>query len=68
MKPGFVRTRMTDGMDLPARLTAEPDEVATVIVRAVRKRRDVVYVRSIWRPIMAIIRTIPERAFKRMKL
>ena len=25
VKPGFVRTRMTDGMDLPARLTAGPD-------------------------------------------
>ena len=24
VKPGFVRTRMTDGMDLPARLTATP--------------------------------------------
>ena len=68
VKPGFVRTRMTDGMDLPARLTAEPDEVAAAIVRAVRKRRDVVYVRSIWRPIMAAIRAIPERMFKRMKL
>lgn len=25
VKPGFVRTRMTDGMDLPERLTAGPD-------------------------------------------
>lgn len=68
VKPGFVRTRMTEGMDLPARLTAEPDEVAAVVVRAVRRRRDVVYVRPIWRLVMLIVRAVPERLFKRMSL
>ena len=66
VKPGFVRTRMTDGMDLPARLTAEPEEVAEAVVRAIRRRRDVVYVRRIWRPIMLILRAIPEGVFKRL--
>ena len=59
---------MTDGMDLPALLTAEPDEVAAAVVRAVRRRRDVVYVRRIWRPLMFIVRAVPERVFKRLKL
>ena len=68
IKPGFVRTRMTAGMDLPALLTAEPDEVAAAVVRAVRRRRDVVYVRRIWRPLMFIVRAVPERVFKRLKL
>lgn len=68
VKPGFVRTRMTEGMDLPARLTAEPEEVAAAVVRASRGRRDVVYVRRIWRLLMLMIRSIPEPAFKRMKL
>ena len=67
VKPGFVRTRMTDGMDLPARLTANPEEVATAVVKAIRRRRDIVYVRRVWRPIMFVIRAIPERLFKRMK-
>ena len=31
VKPGYVRTRMTDGMDLPAPLTATPDEVADAV-------------------------------------
>ena len=31
VKPGFVNTRMTEGMKLPARLTAEPAEVARAI-------------------------------------
>ena len=59
---------MTAGMDLPPLLTAEPDEVAAAVVRAVRRRRDVVYVRRIWRPLMFIVRAIPERVFKRLKL
>ena len=68
VKPGFVRTRMIEGMDHPALLTAEPEEVADAIARAIRRRRDVVYVRRIWRPIMAALRAIPEGVFKRMKL
>ena len=68
VKPGFVATRMTEGMDLPARLTAQPDEVAQAIVRAVEKRRDVVYVRPVWRLVMAAIRAIPEALFKRSSI
>lgn len=66
--PGFVATRMTESMDLPARLTAQPDEVARAIVRAVERRSDVIYVRPVWRLIMIIIRNIPERFFKGLTL
>ena len=68
VKPGFVRTRMTDGMALPSRLTAEPEEVAAAVVEGVRRHRDVVYVRPVWRLAMFVIRAIPERLFKRMTL
>jgi short-subunit dehydrogenase len=66
--PGFVATRMTDGMALPPHLTATPEEVANAIDRAIRRRRDIVYVKPVWRLIMAIIRAIPERLFKRMDI
>ena len=66
--PGFVATQMTEGLDLPARLTAKPDEVARAIERAVSKRLNIIYVRPIWWLIMAIIKTIPERIFKNLKL
>jgi decaprenylphospho-beta-D-erythro-pentofuranosid-2-ulose 2-reductase len=69
VKPGFVRTRMTAHMKLPGILTAEPDEVAIAVFRAdADARRDVVYVRPIWRFIMAAIRLIPESIFKRLRL
>lgn len=66
--PGFVATRMTEGMDLPARLIAQPDEVAAAISRAVARGQDVVYVRPVWRLVMMVIRGIPERAFKRTRI
>ena len=59
---------MTDGLDLPPRLTAEPHEVAQAVVRAIRRRQDVVYVRRIWRAIMLVVRALPERVFKRTRL
>ena len=68
VKPGFVATRMTEGMDLPGPLVAAPEEVAEAVFRAVERRRDVVYVRRVWWPLMTVIRAIPERVFKRMKL
>lgn len=66
--PGFVRTRMTEGMDLPQKLTAEPEEVAEAVFRATTRRKNVIYVRPIWRVIMAVIRAIPEWKFKKMNL
>lgn len=66
--PGFVATQMTEGMDLPSKLTAEPSEVADAIARAVERKKDVIYVRPVWRLIMLIIRNIPERIFKGMKI
>lgn len=68
VKPGFVATRMTEGMDLPARLTATPDAVAAAVEAAVRKGRDVIYVKPLWWAIMLIIRHLPEPIFKRAKI
>lgn len=66
--PGFVATRMTEGMDLNPRLTAQPEEVARAILTAVERGRAVVWVRPVWRLIMAVIRALPETLFKRTKL
>jgi hypothetical protein len=68
VKPGFVDTRMTAGMNLPPLLTAKPSEVAQAVLRAETKGRDIVYVKPIWRLIMLVIKAIPERLFKRLSL
>ena len=69
VKPGFVATRMTATMKLPAALTAAPEEVArTIFAAAEVSYRGTVYVRPVWRLIMGIITAIPDPIFRRMKL
>jgi len=67
VKPGFVATPMTAHLK-QGPLFATPEQVAKGIVRAIAKRRDVVYLPWFWRPIMTIIRLIPEAVFKRLSL
>lgn len=66
--PGFVDTRMTAGMDLPKKLTAQPAELGAAIVKAVAKGRNVIYVRPIWQVVMLVIRHIPEAIFKKLSI
>ncbi|MEO0897388.1 MAG: SDR family oxidoreductase [Bacteroidota bacterium] len=66
--PGYVRTRMTEGMKLPGPLTADPQEVSTSIRKAIKKKANVLYVKGSWRWIMMIIKMIPENIFKKLSL
>ncbi len=68
VKPGFVLTKMTRGLDLPEKLTAQPKEVALAIYSAQQKGKDTLYYYKKWRLIMWIIRMIPEKIFKRLDL
>lgn len=68
VKPGFMATKMTEGMPLNPLLTANPPQVANYIYNAYIKKKNVVYVLPIWRFIMLIIRNIPEFVFKKLKL
>ncbi|MBP6640501.1 MAG: SDR family oxidoreductase [Bacteroidia bacterium] len=68
VKPGFVYTKMTEGLPLPAPLTATPEKVAQDVFKAWKKKKNVLYTKWMWRWIMAIIRSIPEWKFKKMKL
>ncbi len=67
IKPGPVRTSMTTGMKGSEKF-ADPDKVAREIARAIDKKQDVLYTPFQWRPIMAVIRAIPERIFKKLNL
>jgi len=68
VKPGFVKTAMTEGMNLSPLLTADPSQVAADIVSAVKKGRDVIYSRWFWRFIMIVIKALPEFIFKKSNL
>lgn len=67
VKPGFVDTPMTAHLKKSA-LFASPDKVAADIIRGMEKRKCVLYTPWFWRWIMLIIRAIPERLFRTLKL
>lgn len=68
VKPGFVYTRMTENLKLPAPLTSTPEEVATIVYKGFKAGKNTIYVKWFWRYIMLIIKNIPEFQFKKMKL
>ncbi len=68
VKPGFVATKMTEDMDLPEKLTAQPQQVAEDIYSAQQKGKNVLYTKWIWRWVMFIIKMIPEWKFKGMSI
>ncbi|MBI3442115.1 MAG: SDR family oxidoreductase [Proteobacteria bacterium] len=66
VKPGFVATRMTEGMVTPKSLTMQPEELATLVFQSLKKKRHVVYDWK-WQIIMSIIKMIPEKIFKKLR-
>lgn len=67
IRPGFVDTPMTAEIKKNP-LFASPEDVGRGIYKAILKKKGVVYLPWFWRCIMRAIRSIPEAAFKRMKL
>lgn len=68
VKPGFMETKMTEGLPLNPKLTATPKQAAECIYKAYKKQKNIVYVLPVWRLIMLIIIHIPEFIFKKLKL
>ncbi|MGL4317708.1 MAG: SDR family oxidoreductase [Pseudomonas sp.] len=68
IKPGFVRTPMTQGLALPELLLAEPEVVAGDILRSIERRASVRYTPWFWWPIMQVIKSVPVLLFKRLSL
>lgn len=67
VKPGFTDTAMTWGVE-GMFLVASPEKVARDILKAVERKKNVVYTPGFWRLIMGIIKLIPEPLFKKLSL
>src|SRR6266571_4496478 len=67
IKPGLVDTPMTAKLK-KGPLLAQPNKVGKGIYKAIKKRKNVVYLPWFWRPIMLIVRSIPEPIYKRLSL
>ena len=68
VKPGFVTTKMTSHLDLPKLLTTTPNKVAKAVYRAQQNKKNVLYVKPVWRIIMMVIKLVPEFLFKKLNL
>jgi NAD(P)-dependent dehydrogenase (short-subunit alcohol dehydrogenase family) len=65
VKPGFVRTTMTEGLPEPP-FAADPLEVAADAVRALDSGRALVYSPGVWRWVMLVIRHLPRFVMRRV--
>lgn len=65
VKPGFVRTSMTDGLPVPP-FAGEPDDVAATVLRGIDRGQPVVYAPPVWALVMAVIRLLPRAVMRRI--
>ena len=67
IKPGFVDTPMTAAFRKGV-LWAKPARIGRGIVRALEHKRSTVYLPWFWRPIMFVVRALPDSVFVRLPL
>jgi short-subunit dehydrogenase len=65
VKPGFVKTGMTAALKPPP-FAGEPDRVAMEVVRAMDRKRPLLYTPGIWALIMFAIRSLPRFVMRRI--
>ncbi len=65
VKPGFVKTGMTEGLEPPP-FAGEPEEVARAVLDAIDRGTPVVYTPAPWRLVMAVIRHLPRAVMRRV--
>jgi len=67
VRPGFVVSKMTEGMD-PAPLSTTPEAVADAIVSGLVRRSDTVWVPAPLRYVMSVLRHTPRPIFRKLPL
>ncbi|MFF2998351.1 decaprenylphospho-beta-D-erythro-pentofuranosid-2-ulose 2-reductase [Streptomyces sp. NPDC057950] len=67
VRPGFVRTKMTAGLD-DVPLSTTPEAVATAIEVGLRRRSETVWVPGALRPVMSALRHLPRAVFRRLPI
>ena len=66
VKPGFMKTEMLKAALGATPFAIEPAKAAENIVKAMKKRKQVIYTASIWRWIMLAIQHTPSFIFRRL--
>ena len=68
VKPGFIKTKMTNHLDLPKILTETPDDISNDIINSIKKGKTIIYSKWFWKWIMLTIKIIPETIFKKLSI
>lgn len=68
IKPGFIKSKMTNHLKLSSIISSSPNKVSSLIIKSIQKRKNVLYIKGYWRWIMITIKLIPENIFKLLKL
>lgn len=66
VKPGFLKTEMLKAAQGATPFAIEPEKAADAIIKAMRKRKQVIYTASIWRWVMLAIQHTPSFIFRRL--
>ena len=64
VKPGWVNTKMTQGLNLPKFMTANADFVGNEIFNSYKSKKNTLYVPRYWSIIMFFYKIMPEFIFK----
>jgi decaprenylphospho-beta-D-erythro-pentofuranosid-2-ulose 2-reductase len=67
VRPGFVHSKMTHGLDA-APLATDPDAVAAAIVTGLGRGADTVWAPAKLRYVMSVLRHVPRAVFRRLPL
>jgi decaprenylphospho-beta-D-erythro-pentofuranosid-2-ulose 2-reductase len=65
VRPGFVRSKMTEGLD-PAPFDTDPDTVAEAVVAALGSRREILAVPRVLGPLFVGLRATPRPLWRRI--
>jgi NAD(P)-dependent dehydrogenase (short-subunit alcohol dehydrogenase family) len=65
VKPGFVKTGMTAGLKPPP-FAGEPEQVAADVVRAMDRRKPLIYTPRMWALVMWVIRLLPRFVMRKI--
>ncbi|MEX1248656.1 MAG: SDR family NAD(P)-dependent oxidoreductase [Anaerolineales bacterium] len=68
VKPGFVDTEMLKASRGPKFGVISPEQVAAGVWKAMRARKQLVYIPWIWRWIMLAVRNVPSFIFRRLSI
>lgn len=67
VRPGFVHTKMTEGLS-PAPLAVGPGDVAAAVLAGVDRGAELIWVPGPMRVVMSVLRHVPRRVFRRLPI